>query len=308
MKFNLNYRKTQYLKGIAIILVLLSHVSTIKFAGNIGVGIFLLLSGYGVYDSYLKNGLKSYWRKKIKKVLLPYWIFNLVWIIIDYFRGISYSLNTILLSFITYKNVIDITMWYISYLLLWYVLFWIIFKLFKNKYMYLLFMFLSVILSLLLGLKGIFGIGGGAQYYCLMFPLGVMLRYLYENYENKINKFVLPIFSFLLFLFLYAYNNMYGASISYIRMVALIVSIVLILVIVFAYVDFDIPKKSIIKIYGKYSYFIYLIEGAFLNKYDFLESIIENRNLYILLFIELMLIISIPIYKLYNKLNLNKFL
>lgn len=300
MKINLSIQKTTYLKGLAILLILLSHTKIIKYGGLIGVGLFLTLSGYGMYESYTKNGLNNYFKKRISKVLIPYWIFNILWIIIDYIKGTTYSLKTIIFSFLTYKNIIDITMWYISYLLVWYILFYLIFK-FKNKYIQFISFILSMPISLFLSVKGIFGIGGGAHFYVLMFPLGIVLCYIFKNYKNLLEKYLTPILSASIFIFLFIYNNSFNITLSYIETVLMLLSIVLILTLGISLLN-ESNKHSIIMIYGKYSYFIYLIEGVLLNKYNFLKQIISNNYLYTFVFVILTLILAIPLNKLYDKL------
>lgn len=47
---------TNNLKAVAIILVILGHLGFINKSGAWGVGIFLLLSGYGLTQSYIKSG------------------------------------------------------------------------------------------------------------------------------------------------------------------------------------------------------------------------------------------------------------
>ena len=67
MKINLSIQKTTYLKGVAIILILLSHTQIIRYGGLIGVGLFLTLSGYGMYESYTKNDLIIISKKELAK-------------------------------------------------------------------------------------------------------------------------------------------------------------------------------------------------------------------------------------------------
>jgi len=299
MKINLSIQKTTYLKGFAILLILLSHTKIFKYGGLIGVGLFLTLSGYGMYESYTKKGLDNYFKKRISKVLIPYWLFNILWIIIDYIKGTTYSFKTIIFSFLTYKNIIDITMWYISYLLVWYILFYLIFR-FKNKYIQFILFILSMPISLFLSVKGVFGIGGGAHFYFLMFPLGIALCYIFKNHKKLLEKYLTPILTISIFIFLFIYNNSFNTTLSYVETVLILISIVLILTLGISLLN-ENNNNSIIMIYGKYSYFIYLIEGVFLNKYNFLKQIVTNNYLYSFVFIILMLIIAIPLNKLYDK-------
>lgn len=72
-------RPSEYIRGIAIVFVVLGHILGGTFGmidthitsilGIGGVTIFLLLSGYGLYQSYQKSGLQgsAYWDKKLKR-------------------------------------------------------------------------------------------------------------------------------------------------------------------------------------------------------------------------------------------------
>lgn len=70
--------QTTLLKGTAIFLILFDHIGeNIGWfpslpLGAVGVYIFLFLSGYGLMRSADNNGIAGYWRKRIKKVYVPY--------------------------------------------------------------------------------------------------------------------------------------------------------------------------------------------------------------------------------------------
>lgn len=64
-----------YSKGIAIILVVLSHFAGLytnlryfSFFGGVGVSVFLILSGYGISSSIEKNKLNDFWKKRLISV------------------------------------------------------------------------------------------------------------------------------------------------------------------------------------------------------------------------------------------------
>lgn len=138
MKFDLD--KTKYLKGFAILLVLISHFyryadteSIFSFLGHIGffgAALFSFLSGYGLYASYEKKGIYSGWL--VKKILNVYIPFIIITVISDMF---VYKSN--LLKF---KNILGIfygkndqTMWFVPWIMLFYILFYFIFKYLKSE-------------------------------------------------------------------------------------------------------------------------------------------------------------------------------
>lgn len=75
----LSYPISNLLRGIAILLVVLQHVSgqletNIFTPGGTGVAIFLLLSGFGLNESFKKKGFMSFWENRVCKVFIPYFL------------------------------------------------------------------------------------------------------------------------------------------------------------------------------------------------------------------------------------------
>ena len=135
----INQNISNMMKACAILMVIFEHILVWYFhinsslnmiLGTGGVAIFLILSGYGLTVSYLTKGISDeYWEHKIRKVFIPYWVVTGLYAIITGLVTPSNSetlLENILL--IDYDRRIDGTMWYLSFLLIWYVLFGGIFK------------------------------------------------------------------------------------------------------------------------------------------------------------------------------------
>ena len=125
-KCELSNDTTTSIKGVAIFIIILSHISGnlgIRFftpLGGIGVALFLFLSGYGLSESYTKNQLSFYWRKRFIAIYPAYLLANIIaWIL----YGVS-DVKTILLGLIFVRPAIPYG-WYFQYLLLWYAIFWI---------------------------------------------------------------------------------------------------------------------------------------------------------------------------------------
>lgn len=138
----MNKQTSEQLKGIAILLVVLGHLFVTKFISNSnlafgylgaqGVAIFLILSGYGMTTSFLNKGLdKGFLLRRLRTVLLPYSLVTLLWFSYDYFHGKTYPLKTIVSSLLgfDFNLTMDATMWYISFILMWYFVFYLIFRL-----------------------------------------------------------------------------------------------------------------------------------------------------------------------------------
>lgn len=113
---------TNCLKGIAILLIIIGHISgtmgTVIFSplGGTGVALFLILSGYGINESYKKNGLHKFWKKKVFRVLLPYsFVFICLAIYNQNFSPVYWTLNLLGL---------DTAYWYIAFIIRCYIIFW----------------------------------------------------------------------------------------------------------------------------------------------------------------------------------------
>ena len=133
--------ETNRIKGIAIVFVLVPHVISNYFQEEIPGGIylrtlmgitacflFLFVSGYGMFQSFEKKGLKEFWDKKIRSVFFPYWIITILYVFMFIPTLGPQKLWTNLLC-IDYLRQVDGTMWYMSFYLLWMIAFFVAFKL-----------------------------------------------------------------------------------------------------------------------------------------------------------------------------------
>lgn len=112
---------TTKMKAMAIIMVVISHVGTTLFGrlfnpfGGIGVSTFLILSGYGLMESYKQHGLDGFWRKRLSRVLVPYLIFLLVYCAYRMVANGEFP-------------IFNLRYWFVEYIVIWYVLFYFIMK------------------------------------------------------------------------------------------------------------------------------------------------------------------------------------
>lgn len=121
---------TNMLRGLSMLLIICHHISGIFIdqwqrlltpMGGVGVAVFLVISGYGINESYKKHGLKHFWLKKLLRVFLPCFLFELIvyYICLDHF-------DTTSLSYI----ILDITclrsrLWFVSFILYMYVIYYV---------------------------------------------------------------------------------------------------------------------------------------------------------------------------------------
>lgn len=218
------------LKGFAILSVFLAHLhGPIGMADKgflvtwiidpscaIGMFLFLFLSGYGIYKSYLKNGLNKYWEKKIEKVFLPAIfceiILSIFYILIlkNDFSG-NYIFETWTLKDIRYNG----PLWYIQYIFIWYFIFYVMYKYVKNNVNNNIFILIWILISL-----GFYYIGLGtfifATSYRLAFPLGVFYASLKSKEIKKSLKYtILSFISLILSISLLVYLKKNVDSITY---------------------------------------------------------------------------------------------
>ena len=102
-----------------------------KKTSNIGVDIFLFLSGIGLYLSYCKNDIKTFYKNRFFKIIPPVIIFMCFYYSITGISSIKELLSNLLfLSFFINGNR---DFWYFSLVLILYLFFPIIYKIIKNK-------------------------------------------------------------------------------------------------------------------------------------------------------------------------------
>ncbi|MDD7795412.1 acyltransferase family protein [Clostridium sp. 'White wine YQ'] len=304
---------TKELKGIAIILVILGHMSIDKhifivpnliYAGAWGVALFLILSGFGITKSYLSNGIS--FRTligRITSILIPYSVVTLVWIIIDwlYFHK-SYSPKTIILVLmgIDGRRSIDASMWYISMILFCYIIFYITFRLPLKNYIRVLLLFCFSYLIYRGHFSGyLLDLSYNWQLSAFSFPIGVLLALYSEkikDYFYKKNIVYLFLLFAVVFFFLFIILSKYiTLSLKlYILTNTSFSLLLIILIVLLRYYNF---VSRFLQFIGSISYEIYLFEGVLMWKYSLLR-IFDNKLISLSLYFGVLLLISF----LYNKL------
>lgn len=171
MQFNLFdfSRFRSELMGVATILIILCHATkfnlvmpswlyTIWGNGGAGVDIFLFLSGMGIFNSYTnreKNKMsihKWFWKRYIR-IIIPCALFIVPLTILEYFKSSSSAIGIggILFNLSGFGYLFDKgALWFVTCILLLYLITPLIHKLLtmKNKYLYVIFL---CFISLLLG-------------------------------------------------------------------------------------------------------------------------------------------------------------
>ncbi len=116
---------TTSIKGFSILTVVWTHsgaglsVGGIQFIAGISVALFLICSGYGLEISYEKNGLRGFWKKRLLGVCLPFWLIEVVGLLIT---G-AFSVKTYLLDFFFLKPATGYG-WFMEYIVICYLIFY----------------------------------------------------------------------------------------------------------------------------------------------------------------------------------------
>ena len=125
----MNRENTNYARGLSILMILICHIAAVMLPqsiarlmtplGGIGVAVFLVISGYGNNESYLKRGIKDFWKKKLLSVVVPYVAAFLIYAALT---GLFLDLDVLVRSFFTVESTYY---WYIGYQILWYLIFYL---------------------------------------------------------------------------------------------------------------------------------------------------------------------------------------
>jgi len=294
----LDTTSTDQIRGLAIIGIILLHYMTntpvitipplyseyFSPLGLIGVGCFLFLSGFGLTVSYLKQGIyKHYLPKRFIRILLPYWVVSILIILLDLLllhtiipvKYIALNLAGIIIFVDSAKN-IDVVLWYVTYILLLYVTFYLIFIQKLSDRVKVCILFLVAMLSVF-----VFAYLQNRAYtytqywaiYSLYFPMGAVLGLNFEAIKKKVQKIPLRdmkiiVLTALLVLFLYGYLVEFRTP----DLLHILNTYLSGLIFVFA-----IVLLSLFKLYSKFllfigsiSYELYLVHQPFQEKFDFL--------------------------------------
>lgn len=166
----LSFDFSTILRGISILLVIFQHIggsfgtNLLTPLGGTGVAIFLVLSGFGLNESFKKKGLDYYWRNRIIRVFIPYFILISI---ISCFSS-NFNIRTYLLDIFGIKT----SYWYIAFLLKQYILYYIATRFFYKYRLQIIFIVSIIFIFILPNIEAEQG---------LSFLLGVLIS---ENYNR----------------------------------------------------------------------------------------------------------------------------
>lgn len=310
---------TGELKGFAMLAIIFSHIGYFLISGQnflyplsilagVGVNIFLFVSGFGLTFSALKKeqSIIGFYKKRLEKLLIPFWITLIIFFIADLFiLNRYYSLNYIVQSFFGFFPRadlfidIDSPLWYFTAILFYYLIFPLVFiKRFPIISAILIYILSLELLNINLPInKDVINI---YKLHIVAFPLGIVLSYFFYKFPvieklntSKFKWFLLP---FLLGIFLY-YSIHSGVGEKPLIEQSISIVTLICLLLIFIIKNF---KIIFLEIFGLYSYEIYLIHWPILSRYDFFYKYLPG-SIATVLYISLFLGVAFVLTKLINQ-------
>lgn len=265
------------IRGILVLLVIFNHAfKNAYLLGNIAVSLFFCFSGYGLIKGYRKKGQeyfgKSYWKKKIELLIIPYFIINILYILWDIFvLRKEYALKTIVSSFFT-AEIMTIG-WYTIVIFLLYFMFYFVYHILEiqeNKKIFALFG-LEIFFIIFL-----FIVGCGSWWYCSIFAfiIGVAKGEKLLFIEQFTNIIVVAILG-LIFISIYIVTSYLGICDGAIFLIIKIWMSISICIIYYGLFKKVKIKNKFLEIMGINSFIIYLIHPMFTRIWQYMN--LDNR-------------------------------
>ncbi|SFR63600.1 acyltransferase family protein [Anaeromicropila populeti] len=184
------------IKGFFALVIMLHHLSqavehpgSLKYMLEIGVlcvSIFFFYSGYGLIKSYntKENYLKGFLVHRLSVVLIPFFVINIIYILLGVELGTKFS-GMQLLKAVSGISQINGNAWYVVAITIFYLVFYVLFRFIKNKKIAFtgMFLFLCVYITGCLLKKHGYEWFQGEWWYntAMIFFVGM----LYANFEEK---------------------------------------------------------------------------------------------------------------------------
>ncbi len=195
-----NYSNNK-LRGLFAVLVMLGHISLqqeysiyspIQNSGDLAVGMFFSLSGYGLMTQFIRkksnyrNGFL--WNRLVVSIIIPYFIFNVIYFIFYQIIGKDVSITDMLRSLIDGHPRVS-NSWYMIAIIYFYLLFYIAISIFQSRIEL---VPAAVFIGCIIWIAVCYSLGYGTWWYnsCFAFPFGM----LWALEKEKIDEFMQPHF------------------------------------------------------------------------------------------------------------------
>lgn len=275
------------IRGILVIFVVLNHLyESAYMLGNIAVSLFFCFSGYGLMKGYTnkKDYFNGYIIKKVKNILIPYFLFNIIYIIWNVFvLNNNYTVLQLLKSFLT-ASIMPVG-WYVIIAFILYLIFYFVYKYLEiNDYKKIVITFLLEVLLMIV----LYILGFGSWWYCSIFAFSLGILMALKDNKDSIKKYIINKYTFVLSLlilfFTYIYAFYYDLNDGLIFLIIKFIHSILVCIIYFnIFKKYKIDNK-ILSIIGRNSLIIYMIHPFVYRVMNYF-SLIFNLNILNFIFI-----------------------
>lgn len=295
---------TDKLRGLLVLIIIFHHVAQrmdnvglmlpFRQAGIHTVSIFFFLSGYGLMSSNLQNPnyLKNFIFKRTSKVYVPFLIINIITIFAyQLVFDTDYSLMD-KIFYATGVKLIDSVTWYVVVTLIFYVVFYILFRYFPN-HLGIKLLFLSALIFYII----CYVVGLGSWWYInsFCFPIGVYTALNFNTISNHLKNNYMKYTVFFIICFVSLSSGISSALLYFLFnfhfkvLLETLSSALFILVVLSLLFKIDL-RHTLLSFFGRASYEMYLIH---MKIYNILSGFIQiNKGYNIFLYIVIILIAS----------------
>ena len=253
-------------RGVCALIILLHHTGQATHAiylfpfthvGYFAVAVFLFLSGYGTLYCIQekKDYLKNFVWIKIKSILLPFWICNLLRIIFRY-----YFLNSLQKPIILYLvgiRLVDMNAWYIQEQMLLYLFTLLCFTIAKGKKALIGVAICSVVYMIVMCVKGSFW---WIYAYTLTFVLGMCAKQWevqIQRIRMKMNRFALIVATIG-----FCVSYLIGKRNTILLPACMIVCSIFVAVMIITFSSYSFKLIKMWNLFGSISLELYLVQGG----------------------------------------------
>ena len=309
----LSVESTSGLRGFLALGIIFHHLSQLvktgeefsnfSYMGTYIVSIFFFLSAYGLYvqNESRENYLDNFLVKRLSKIILPFFIISLIYMLYRSVNGQLMDLNYFINLFKKGSTIIY-NGWFVDIIILMYVFFYISFKFFQKRFLSIILNTIFIVCYICLTIK----LGYGFWWYnsILAFVVGLI----WAKNQNKINRVIDKYYfiTIILITILLFFSHKYDILLKYIHMedsysYALAANLDSIIFTIYFIIVF-LKKINFSNVYlsliGRISFELYMIHGLVISM---LEKIYTPSRLNDVLFTLLVLIVSLILAWIINK-------
>ena len=314
----LSVESTSGLRGFLALGIIFHHLaplvktgeefSNFSYMGTYIVSIFFFLSAYGLYvqNESKENYLDNFLEKRLSRIMVPFFIISLIYMFARFVNGQLMDLNFFINLFKKGSTIIY-NGWFVDIIILMYVLFYISFKFFQNKFLSIVLNTIFIICYICLAIKL------GYSFWWYNSALAFVVGLIWAKNQNKIDRFLDRYYfiAIILVTVLLFFSHKYNILLKYVHLedsynYALAANLDNIIFTIYFIMVF-LKKINFSNVYltliGRISFELYMIHGLVIS---ILEKIFVSSRVNDVLFTFFVLMISLILAWIINKL-VNRF-